>query len=89
MSYFETRRKQKIEDQFAFMGGKLIKEYSKQHMDTTGKSARIIVFAPFENQEQCEDGNDKCQSWSLFLKEIDRAFETSEEKWTDILHPSY
>ena len=80
--------KEKLEDQFAFLGGKLIQEYSKQHTDTAVQSDKVIVFAPF-GQEEYGDSTDNYDTWSLFLKEIDRAFERSEEIWKDILHPSY
>ena len=77
--------KLKLEDQFAFMGGKLI----KQHIDNVGNSDQIIVLSPFDKEDEYEDSTDIHEPWGLFLKEIDRAFEKSEEIWKDILHPSY
>ena len=68
--------------------GEINTGYSKQHTDTVVKSDQVIVFAPF-GKEEYGDSGDNYEPWSLFLKEIDQAFERSEEIWKDILHPSY
>ena len=81
--------KTELEEQFVFMGGKLIKEDSNYHIDNGEKSDQIIVFTPFEKKEEDENRTAHREPWSLFLEEIDIAFEKSEEIWKDILHPSY
>jgi hypothetical protein len=84
-----TNLKTELEEQFAFMGGKLIKEDSRQQIDGVVKSDQIIVFSPFGKKEEDQNRTTNNEPWSLFLEEIDRAFEKSEEIWKDILHPSY